>query len=262
VSTSSSELVTEVGILARRSVRRTLRQPALVVPTVVFPLFLLAVNASGLADATKIPGFPADSYLDFAISVPFMQGALFASTTAGTELANDIETGFLNRLQLTPLRGAALLAGQMAGALLLAVLGSIVYLIVGLIAGVTIKAGVGGVLVLLALALLIAIGFAGIGAILATQTGSSQAVQGMFPLVFVLFFLSSMSMPRPLIQVDWFRTVATWNPISYLVEGLRSLVITGWDGAALWRGFAVAIGLMIVTLTLASRGLRTRMERT
>jgi ABC-2 type transport system permease protein len=71
-----------------------------------------------------------------------------------------------------------------------------------------------------------------------------------------------MSMPRPLIQVDWFRTVATWNPISYLVEGLRSLVITGWDGAALWRGFAVAIGLMIVTLTLASRGLRTRMERT
>ena len=258
----SGELLTEVGILARRSARRTLRQPALVVPTIVFPLFLLAVNASGLADATKIPGFPADSYLDFAISVPFMQGALFASTTAGTELANDIETGFLDRLQLTPLRGSALLAGQMAGALLLAVLGSIVYLVVGLIAGVSVKAGFGGVLVLLLLAVLIAVAFAGIGALLATRTGSSEAVQGMFPLIFVLFFLSSMSMPRPLIEVGWFRTIATWNPISYLVEGLRSLVITGWDGTALWRGFAVAIGLAALTLTAASRGLRTRMERT
>ncbi|MDX6713930.1 MAG: type transport system permease protein, partial [Baekduia sp.] len=225
-------LLSDVGLLAGRSVRRTFRQPALVVPTIVFPLFLLAVNASGLASATKIPGFPTHSYLDFAITVPFMQGALFASTTAGTEIANDIETGFLNRLQLTPLRGTAILTGQMAGAVLLAFVGALIYLAVGLIAGVSIATGVGGALVLLVLAVLIAVGFAAIGALLATRTGSSQAVQGMFPLIFVLFFLSSMSMPRNLIGVHWFRTVATWNPISYLVEGLRSLVIAGWDGAA------------------------------
>jgi ABC-2 type transport system permease protein len=260
--TSSSELLREVGFLARRSVRRTLRQPALVVPTVVFPLFLLAVNASGLASATKIPGFPTDRYLDFAIAVPFMQGALFASTTAGTELANDIETGFLNRLQLTPLRATALLAGQMAGALLLALFGAVCYLVVGLIAGVTIASGVGGTLVLLVLAMLIGVGFASIGAFFAARTGSSQAVQGMFPLIFVFFFLSSMSMPRDLIPIDWFRTVATWNPISYMVEGLRSLVITGWDGTALARGFAAALAVAAVALFAASRGLRTRMERT
>jgi ABC-2 type transport system permease protein len=257
-----SELLTEVGFLARRSVRRTVRQPALVVPTIVFPLFLLAVNASGLASATKIPGFPTTSYLDFAITVPFMQGALFSSTTAGTELANDIETGFLNRLQLTPLRGPALLTGQMAGALTLALFGSLVYLAVGLIAGVDIAAGAGGALVLLALALLIAIGFASIGALLAARTGSSQAVQGMFPLIFVAFFLSSMSMPRDLIGVGWFRTVASWNPVSYMVEGMRSLVITGWDGTALWRGFLAAGAIAAVALALAARGLATRMERT
>jgi ABC-2 type transport system permease protein len=259
---AAGEVLTEVGFLARRSVRRTLRQPALVVPTIVFPLFLLAVNASGLADATKIPGFPASSYLDFAIAVPFMQGALFSSTTAGTELANDIETGFLNRLQLTPLRGTALLIGQMAGALLLALLGSVTYLIVGLIAGVTIKAGVGGALVLLALALLIGVGFASVGALFAARTGSSQAVQGLFPLIFVFFFLSSMSMPRNVIAIDWFRTVASWNPISYMVEGLRSLVITGWDGTALWRGFAAALAVAVVALFGAAKGLQTRMERT
>lgn len=258
----TGELGREIGILAGRSVRRTLRQPILIVPTIVFPLFLLAVNASGLEAATKIPGFPTSSYLDFAISVTFMQGALFAATTAGTELANDIETGFLNRLQLTPLRGTAVLAGQMAGALVLSLIGAISYLVVGLIAGVHIAAGVGGAVVLVALALVVALGFGSIGALFAARTGSSQAVQGLFPLLFVLFFLSSMSLPRPLIAIDWFRTVATWNPVSYLVEGLRSLVITGWDGTALWRGFGVALAVSAGGLLLAASALRTRMERT
>jgi ABC-2 type transport system permease protein len=257
-----SGTLSDVRLLAGRSVRRTFRQPALVVPTIVFPLFLLAVNASGLASATRIPGFPTSSYLDFAITVPFMQGALFASTTAGTEIANDIETGFLNRLQLTPLRGTAILTGQMAGAVLLAFIGALIYLAVGLIAGVTIATGVGGALVLLLLAVLIAVGFASIGALLATRTGSSQAVQSMFPLIFVLFFLSSMSMPRNLIAVDWFRTVATWNPISYLVEGLRSLVIAGWDGAALAKGFGAALAIAVLASLAAAASLKTRMART
>jgi ABC-2 type transport system permease protein len=258
----SSELLTEVGILARRSVRRTLRQPILIVPTIVFPLFLLAVNASGLTAATKIPGFPTHSYLNFAISVTFMQGALFAATTAGTELANDIESGFLNRLQLTPLRGTAILVGQMAGALVLALIGALTYLVVGVIAGVHIAAGAGGAAVLVVLALLIALGFGSIGALFAARTGSSEAVQGLFPLLFVLFFLSSMNLPRPLIETGWFRTVATWNPVSYLVEGLRSLVITGWDGTALWRGFVTAFAVAGVSGLLAANALRTRMERT
>jgi ABC-2 type transport system permease protein len=259
---AAGEVLTEVGFLARRSVRRTLRQPALVVPTIVFPLFLLAVNASGLADATKIPGFPASSYLDFAIAVPFMQGALFSSTTAGTELANDIETGFLNRLQLTPLRAPAILVGQLAGALAVAFVASLVYLAIGLIAGAHIAAGVGGALVLIGMAMLVALAFGGLGAIIGARTGSSEAVQGMFPLLFVFFFLSSMNLPRPLIEKDWFRTIATWNPVSYLVEAIRSLLITGWDGEALALGFAVSIGLIALGTVLASMALRTRLVRT
>jgi ABC-2 type transport system permease protein len=252
----------QVALVSRRSVRRTLRQPALIVPTLVFPMFLLAVNASGLSSATKLPGFPADSYLDFAITVAFMQGAMFAAITAGTELATDIQSGFLNRLQLTPLRRAAILAGQVAGATTLALLGALVYLAVGLVAGVDIKAGMGGALVLLAYAVFVAIAFSGIGAWMGARTGSPEAVQGVFPLMFAVFFLSSMSMPRNLISVDWFRTVATWNPASYLIEGLRSLVITGWDGTALWRGLAVGVAVLVLSFWAASRSLATRMART
>jgi ABC-2 type transport system permease protein len=259
---TGSSTLEQIGLVARRSVRRTLRQPALITPTLVFPLFLLAINSSGLSSATKLPGFPADSYLDFAITVAFMQGALFSSITAGTELATDIQTGFLNRLQLTPLRRVAILVGQMAGATTLALLGALVYLTVGLIAGVHIEAGVGGAVLLLVYAVFIAVAFAGIGAVMGARTGSPEAVQGVFPLIFSVFFLSSMSLPRNLISIDWFRTVATWNPISYLIEGLRSLVITGWDTTALLRGVGVGVAILVLSFWAADRALATRMART
>jgi len=257
-----SGLASQVGWIARRSVRRSLRQPAVIVPTVVFPLVLLAVTSAGLEEATRIPGFPTDSYLDFAIVVTFIQGALFATTTAGTELATDIETGFLSRLSLTPLQRSAILLGQLAGAVAVGMLGSLIYLSVGLIAGVHIEAGVPGVLVLLLLTLLICTAFAAIGSLMALKTGSGEAGQGVFPLLFVLFFLSSLNLPRDLIELDWFRTIATWNPISYMVEGLRSLVIFGWEWGALWRGFAVAEGRLALATWGASASLRTRLWRT
>jgi ABC-2 type transport system permease protein len=252
----------QIAWIARRSVRRTLRQPALVVPTIVFPLFLLAVNASGLGAATRLPGFPTDHYVNFALSVCFMQGGLFAATTAGTELANDIETGFLNRLAMTPLRGGAVLVGQLAGAVLVSLLASVVYLVVGLIAGVSLDSGIAGALLLLVLATLVGVTFGAIGLLMALRTGSAEAVQGLFPLMFVVFFLSSLNLPRNLIETDWFRTVATYNPVSYMVEGLRSLVISGWDGEALALGFGIAGGISALAFALSARALRTRLTRT
>src|SRR2546429_268203 len=167
-------LATQIGELARRSIARTMRQPAQIVPALVFPPFLL----------------------------------------------------------------------------------------VGLTAGAHIAAGVGGVLVIFALSFLMTLGFGAIGSAAALRTGSGEAVQGLFPLFFVLLFLSSMSLPRDLIQTDWFREIATWNPVSYLIEALRSLLITGWDGEALALGFAVAVGLIAVGTVLASLALRTRLVRT
>jgi ABC-2 type transport system permease protein len=191
-----------------------------------------------------------------------MQGALFAAVTAGTELATDIESGFLDRLQLTPLRPYAVLMGHLAGAVVLSMIGITTYITVGLVAGADIKAGVAGVVVLFVLAVMVAMAFAGIGMIMAVRTGRAEAVQGLFPLLFVTLFLSSISLPRPLIEIAWFRTITTYNPVSYLVEGLRSLVITGWDATALARGFGFAIGIGVISWLFAARGLRTRMERT
>jgi ABC-2 type transport system permease protein len=251
----------QVFLLAARSVVRTVRQPANVVFPIVFPLLLLAVNAGGLDAATRLPGFPTDSFVAFALAIPFIQGALFATMNAGTDLARDIQTGFLNRLALTPMRGVALLAGQLGGIVTMGAIQALVYLSVGLAVGVHLATGAAGALVLLAFTVLVSIGFGALGAFAALRTGSGEAVQGLFPVFFVFLFLSSMNMPRDLIEIEWFRTVATVNPVSYLIECVRSLIITGWDGEALALGFGIAAVIMVVALVLASVSLRTRLTR-
>jgi ABC-2 type transport system permease protein len=255
-------MLTQVRVLARRSLVRTLRQPAQIVPSVIFPLFLLAVNSAGLSAATKIPGFPTSNYLNFALAVCFLQAALFAVNIAGTDLAEDISTGFLNRLSLTPMRRSALLLGQLAGVMALGVVQALLFIAVALSAGADIRGGVGGVVVIVVLAVLTCTGFGALGVFAAMRLGSGEKVQGLFPVFFVLLFLSSMSLPRDLIASDWFRTVATVNPVSYLVEGLRSLVIVGWDGEALALGFTVSIVVLVLGVLGASAAMRTRMVRT
>jgi ABC-2 type transport system permease protein len=251
----------QVYVLGRRSVLRTLRQPANVVAPLLFPMFLLAVNSGGLKAETKLPGFPTDSFVAFALAVPFIQGALFATMNAGTDLARDIQTGFLNRLSLTPMRGIAVLAGQLGGAVVLGLVQAAVYLGVGLAVGVRPASGVLGVLVLFVFALFVTLAFAALGAFAALRTGSGEAVQSLFPAFFVFLFISSMNIPRNLIEQSWFRDLATANPVSYLLECVRSLIITGWDAEALALGFGITGAITIVALSLSTWALRVRMTR-
>lgn len=238
-----------------------MRQPASAIPPLVFPVALMAVNAGGLRASTLLPGFPTHSFLAFALAVPFIQGALFSTMNAGTDLARDIQTGFLNRLSLTSLRGSTLLAGQLAGIVVLGLVQASFYVLVGLVTGVRFAAGVGGILVLLVFAAVVSLGFGALGSFMALRTGSGESIQGLFPLLFVFLFISSMNTPRNLIAVHWFRVAAGLNPVSYLIECVRSLIIAGWDGQALALGFGIASVLAVVALALATRAFRRRLAR-
>ena len=255
-------VLVQTATLGRRAVIRTLRQPANVIFPLIFPMLLLAVTSGGLKAETYLPGFPTNSFLAFALAVPFIQGALLATINANVEFARDIQTGFLNRLALTPVRGIVLLVGQLGGLITIAVAQAVFYLAVAVAFGVRLEAGVGGAAMILLLEVAIALGFAALGSWAALRTGSTEAVQGLFPVFFVFLFLSSMNMPRNLIQTDWFRWVATINPVSYLIEAVRSLVIEGWNWEALGLGFAAAGGLSLVGFALATHALWRRLERT
>lgn len=254
--------LSNVAQLTRRSMTRMIRQPGSLFFAIFFPLIFLAVIANGLSSADRLPGFPGETYLDFAIAIPFVHGALFASSSSGTELARDIETGFLNRLALTPASGTPLVLGHLAAAVVLGVAQTCLYFVVALAVGVTFHAGPAGVLVLIALASLVCLSFGALGTAVALRTGSSEAVLGLFPLFFVALFLSSLNLPRNLIETDWFRWIATVNPVSYEIEGIRSLVIVGWDGQALALGFACGIALVAAALLLSRAAFRERLART
>jgi ABC-2 type transport system permease protein len=259
----NSSLSSQLGPLARRSIAATLKQPLIITPTLIFPLFFLAVNVPGLeAATTRLKGFPTDDYLAFSLAFAFVQAGLAGVTTAGGALAQDIQNGFLSRLSLTPMKGAALIFGSLSGTVVLAELGAVTYIVVGLAFGAKIEAGIGGVAVLLLLTGLFALAFGSIGIFVALRTGNGEAVEAVFPLLFALFFLSSMAMPRNLIQTDWFKTFATYNPLSYMIEAVRSVLITGWDAEALALGGGIAVVVSVVAITLAATQISRRVLRT
>jgi ABC-2 type transport system permease protein len=253
---------TQAPELARRSIMRTVRQPAAIIPATTFPLILLAINSVGLKSATSLPGFPTDSYVTFALAFAFIQAGVFAVIGTGQNLAEDNQGGFFNRLQLTPIHPAALVAGQLAGTLALGLIQAATYISVGLLAGAHIEAGLAGAVVMVFLSVAICLAFGSIGLAVGMRVDAPEKVQSLFPLIFVFLFLSSMSLPRNLIQTDWFREIATYNPVSYMVEGLRSLLIAGWDVEALALGFGCALGILALGLIFAALGLKERMART
>ena len=160
------------------------------------------------------------------------------------------------------MRRAAMLLGQLTGVLVVSLIAGVIYLAVGFAAGLHFESGFWGVIVLIVLAMLIALAFASLGAFIGLRTGSGEAVQGVFPLFFVFLFLSSSSLPRPLIEHEWFRTIATYNPVSYLFEGLRSLIIFGWQGKELGLGFLFAGSIALIGVAGSSNSLRNRLART
>jgi ABC-2 type transport system permease protein len=255
-------MLVQAATLGRRAVVRTARQPANVVFPLIFPMLLLAVNAGGLKAETNLPGFPTDSFLAFALAVPFVQGALLATVNANVEFARDIQTGFLNRLALTPVRGIVLLVGQLGGLLTIALVQAVFYLVVAVGWGVRLETGFAGAGLLLVLEAMIALAFASFGSWAALRTGSTEAVQGLFPVFFVFLFLSSMNIPRNLIETTWFRWVATANPVSYLIEAVRSLVIADWHWQTIGLGFAVAAVMSLIGFGLATHALIGRLART
>jgi len=240
----------------------TVRQPAALVPAIVFPLMFMAVTTAGAGRAALIPGFPAKSYLDFYLAGALVNGTLLGGISAGTALAVDIEQGFVRRLLLTPMQRPAVLIGHVSGAMLVGFMQGTVILAAGVIAGARVRAGMAGAVLVVALAMLVSLSFSSIGALIAARTGSSEATQSVFPLFFVVMIFSSYFMPRNFIGVHWFRFIATYNPVTYMIESMRSLITHGWDPRALGLGFAAIFGLAALGFLGAASSLRTRLART
>lgn len=250
----------QTGALAWRSVRTTLRIPQTWFPSLFFPLTLLAIFTGSFGDAPgHVPGFPpVRGFLDFAVAGSVLQGVLIAGTGAGAAFAADIETGFFDRLVASPVSRWAILTGRLGASVAQGVVQGLLFLGVAVAFGARVSAGAGGVLVLVLFAVLLAAAIGGLGVILALRTGSGEAVQGAFPLFFVLLFFSSAFFPRETMG-GWYRHVADVNPVSHIVEGMRAQVIAGGTARTTLVGLAFALGFAVISVGVAALAYRRRL---
>lgn len=245
--------------MSRRSILALVRQPALVVPSMVFPLFFAALGSSSFSRATQLPGFPAvDSFLDFALAGSIIQGVLFGSVTGGAALATDIEQGFFDRLLATPVSRLGILVGRLAGAAAFGAFQALFFTVVLLPFGVTVKAGPIGLTVIVVSGALTGMALGGFMAAMALRTGSAEAVQGSFPLLFIAMFLSSAFFPRETMS-GVYGAIADANPISYLVEGIRGLVVEGLEPDRVAQALLIPVGIGVASIALALGALRGRL---
>ncbi len=252
----------QLALLARRSIKRTFRDPGSIAPALLVPLILFILVSAGLEKATHVKGFPTQTIWTFTLTIAFANGAMVVVANTGQAIATDIEGGFINRLALTPMKSFALIASQLAGPLVLGVIQALVFLGVGLAAGARFEAGPLGAVVLILIFLSAVLAFGALGIYVGLRTGSGQAVQAIAPVMTVFLFLSSVNWPRNLITERWFYWVATLNPLSYLVEGMRSVLVVGWDKQAIGLGLVFTVSLFFMALTLCAVSLQGRLVRT
>ena len=254
-----ADVLRQFVALSRRSTLAIFRQPALVGPSLIFPLFFAALGSSSFSRAISLPGFPeVDSYLQFTLAGTVIQGVLFGSVTGAAALATDIEEGFFDRLLAAPTSRTSILFGRLAGSAVFGAMQSLVFLLALLPFGVTVEAGVLGYVSIVVAGFVIAFAVGALMSVVALKTGSAEAVQGTFPVLFILLFLSSAFFPRETMS-GAYRRVADFNPISYMVEGQRSLSLDGISLVAMSQTLVIPLTLAVLTTMLALRQLSVRL---
>ena len=246
----------DLSAIAGRALRAVPRDPAAVIPPVFIALFFFIVNIATLKRLTgNHPGF---SYTAFEIATAVLLGVTGVSRAPALVL--DVQTKYLDRMLLTPVRRAAILIGHMAADVAVAAALTIPILVLGVILGVSFKSGLLGAVAFVLLASLWSLAFAGFGYAIALKTGNPAAVNSMFLLFFPFLFLTSSYVPRAQLA-GWLNTVAGFNPVTYLLAGLRSLVLgSGWQWAQLGQAVAAIVIVGAVSMTMCFAALRGRVK--
>lgn len=250
----------QLAALSRRAVLRFARQPSSWAPATIFPLLLVAVNSSAMARVAEIPGVvpPGTTFLMFLLPAAIVQGVLFGGINGGSELATDIQGGFFDRLVASPVSRPAILLGRLAGAVAFGVFQAVFFQMILWPFGAQVVAGPAGRATLVVSAAVLSLGVGSVAAGLAARTGQPEAVQGFFPLLFILLFLSSAFFPTQLMS-GWYQMVAEHNPITWMIDGMRTLVLEGWSWSAAIAAVGVPAAICVVGMLFATRQLDRRL---
>lgn len=256
-----STILHDLATIARRACRSVFREPEFFIPALITPVFFFVVNIGALQDVAESGAALAGQQLDFkAFQLPV--AIIFAVTgvSRASSLVIDIQDGYFDRLLLTPVRRPALLLGLMAADLMAVMMLAIPVTALGLILGISFETGILGILVFLVYGALWGLAFAGFPYAIALKTGNPAAVNSSFILFFPFAFLTTSFLPKEALT-GWLATIATYNPVTYVLEGLRSLITEGWVWEDLGKGLLAILAVMMVSFGLASAAMRGRISK-
>jgi len=248
--------VHDVVSVSIRALRQIPREPEAVIPALIVPIFFFVVQVGALQNIAGNIGI--DDYKAFQLPVAIIF-AVTGISRAGA-LVTDIQSGYFDRLLLTPMNRAALLLGLMVADLALVLALSVPVVALGYLVGVSFATGLLGTLAFIGMAGLWGLAFTGFPYAIALKTGNPAAVNSSFILFFPFAFLTTTFLPKDALT-GWLSTVATYNPVTYVLAGLRALVSDGWDAGAVGGALAAIAGVAAVSFTLAFVALRGRVSR-
>jgi ABC-2 type transport system permease protein len=246
--------MTDVLLLGRRSVREIARYPEATIPALFIPLFFLVVNIGQVSKTfpSSTPFLNGQGYVAFQLPVSLMFAV--ATATSGLALVTEIDNGYFDKLLVAPIRRSSIIFGRLTADLVRGLLGSTAVLLAGIALGAHVESGFLGAVVIVVLAALFGVGYAGFGILVALRTRNVQATNTSFLLFFPLLFLTPNFVPfdrlSPLME-----TLARLNPVSYVIVGLRSLVIDGWDLGKIAACLGVIVALVAVLTALSLRAI-------
>jgi ABC-2 type transport system permease protein len=242
--------------IAGRALRAIPREPEAIVPALVIPVFFFVVNVGALENFAERGGVPDFKAFQLPVAIIFAVTGI----SRASALVTDIQDGYFDRLLMTPIRRLALLLGLMIADFVLVVALCIPVVVLGFALGVRFETGPFGVLAFVLLAGAWGLAFTGFPYAIALKTGNPAAVNSSFILFFPFAFLTTAFLPQEALT-GWLSAIATWNPVSYLLAALRSLITEGWDAGALLKGAAAVGGVGVVSMTLGFTALRGRLKR-
>lgn len=245
--------------LSIRNIKQIWRPLLALLPSLFIPVFFFAVNSATYSAFARVPGFPNVSYKDFIAPIAIFTAIFFSAGNAGIELVQDITNGYFKKLIIMPIARITILLAKLVEVAVQSVMQGLIVLVLLLASGVHFKTGVLGILAIFGMLTLFAMAWSCIGIIAALRTQNARLVQSLFILVFPLLNLTTAGAPKQFLP-HTFATIATYNPVTYIIEGVRGLVLWGWGTPAIWQGFLVAVILFIVMTTLALLSFRKALK--
>jgi len=240
--------VKTVLILGERAVREAKRTPDALLPTLLIPIFFLIVNtgqAAKIFPTGSTPFLEGQSYAAFQLPATLLLAASFG--TAALYLVEEIENGYFDKLRATPISRGSLAMGRLSAEALKSSLMTIVILLIALPFGIRISSGPIGVVLLVVLTAGWAVGYSGFLQFVALKTRNAAATNSASLIFFPLLFLTPNFVPRNLLARPM-EIAATLNPVTYMMEALRSLILVDLDWAVIGKGFAVVAGFVVITV--------------